>query len=209
MGLDAYQGVIASQADVIYLATPPGFRPLISKRRWLRANMSSWKSQWLSMHRACAEFWLQAKRQRPRDCRFKWDCNEDMTVALSGLHGPSPSRCTGSNHTSASLLDSAGMWTRSRKKDQTELEYQLSNWYYFTWLSGDHITEQHIHNLDVINWALQSHPLEAQGQGGRAVRTGPNSGQIFDHHMVVICISGRCAIVVAMPSDARLLVRHW
>src|SRR5690606_37648425 len=65
-----------------------------------------------------------------------------------------------------------------------EMEYQMHNWYYFNWLCGDHIVEQHIHNIDVGNWVKQSHPVRAQGQGGRLVRTGPDTGQIFDHHFV-------------------------
>ena len=52
---------------------------------------------------------------------------------------------------------------------------------YFTWLSGDHIVEQHVHNLDVVNWALGAHPVRAVGMGGRQVRTGPEYGHIFDH----------------------------
>ena len=64
------------------------------------------------------------------------------------------------------------------------MEYQLRNWYHFNWLSGDHIDEQHIHNLDVINWLKCSHPIEAQGQGGRSARRGADHGQIFDHHAV-------------------------
>jgi myo-inositol 2-dehydrogenase/D-chiro-inositol 1-dehydrogenase len=84
----------------------------------------------------------------------------------------------------------SGAWVRPRTTDQTELEYQLRNWYYFNWLSGDHIVEQHVHNLDVINWLLQSHPVEAQGQGGRQVRCGNDHGQIFDHHMVEFTYAG-------------------
>ncbi len=78
----------------------------------------------------------------------------------------------------------AAVWVRPRSRRQTELEYQLRNWYYFTWLGGDHLVEQHIHNLDVINWLVQDHPIEAQGQGGRELRRGVDNGQIFDHHMV-------------------------
>ena len=60
----------------------------------------------------------------------------------------------------------------------------MRNWYYFNWLCGDHITEQHIHNLDVGNWIMNGYPVEAQGQGGREVRKGKDHGQIFDHHML-------------------------
>jgi predicted dehydrogenase len=64
------------------------------------------------------------------------------------------------------------------------MTYQMRNWYYFNWLCGDHIVEQHIHNLDVCNWIQGAPPVSAQGQGGRAVRTGKDTGEIYDHHMV-------------------------
>jgi predicted dehydrogenase len=64
------------------------------------------------------------------------------------------------------------------------MEYQMRNWYYFNWLCGDHIVEQHIHNLDVSNWLKKAYPVSAQGMGGRQVRTGPDTGEIYDHHAV-------------------------
>src|SRR5207244_2792390 len=69
-------------------------------------------------------------------------------------------------------------------RNLTGMEYQMRNWYYFVWLCGDHICEQHIHNLDVINWVKQGHPVRAQGMGGVEVRKGPDYGEIFDHHAV-------------------------
>jgi predicted dehydrogenase len=64
------------------------------------------------------------------------------------------------------------------------MEYQMRNWYYFNWLCGDHIVEQHIHNIDVGNWFMGKTPETAVGMGGRAIRTGPDTGEIFDHHYV-------------------------
>jgi predicted dehydrogenase len=64
------------------------------------------------------------------------------------------------------------------------MEYQMRNWYYFNWLCGDHINEQHIHNIDVINWFKGGYPVKAQGMGGRQVRKGKEHGEIFDHHYV-------------------------
>ncbi|HWC88530.1 MAG TPA: Gfo/Idh/MocA family oxidoreductase [Pirellulales bacterium] len=66
----------------------------------------------------------------------------------------------------------------------TEMQYQLRNWYYFSWLSGDHIVEQHVHNLDVCNWIMGGPPVSAMGMGGRQMRTGKEYGDIFDHHAV-------------------------
>jgi predicted dehydrogenase len=80
-----------------------------------------------------------------------------------------------------------GIWVRKRQPGMTEIQYQVNNWYHFCWLSGDNICEQHIHNLDVCNWAKGGHPVEANGMGGCSVRySGDNKGvgQIFDHHFV-------------------------
>lgn len=80
--------------------------------------------------------------------------------------------------------NSGGVWVRPREEGQTELEYQMRNWYYFNWLCGDHILEQHIHNIDVANWFIGDYPVSAQGMGGRQVRNGKDHGEIFDHHFV-------------------------
>jgi myo-inositol 2-dehydrogenase/D-chiro-inositol 1-dehydrogenase len=71
-----------------------------------------------------------------------------------------------------------------RQPGETEMHYQIRNWYYFTWLSGDHIVEQHVHNIDVCCWIKGTHPVRAQGMGGRQVRNAKRHGQIFDHHLV-------------------------
>ncbi|HEY5913546.1 MAG TPA: Gfo/Idh/MocA family oxidoreductase [Verrucomicrobiae bacterium] len=71
-----------------------------------------------------------------------------------------------------------------RLPGETEMHYQIRNWYYFTWLSGDHIVEQHVHNLDVVNWIKGAHPVRGQGMGGRQVRNAKRHGQIYDHHFV-------------------------
>jgi predicted dehydrogenase len=79
---------------------------------------------------------------------------------------------------------SGGVWTRPRSEGQTEMEYQVRNWYYFNWLCGDHIVEQHCHNIDVSNWFKGAHPVKAVGMGGRTSRVGKDWGEIFDHHFV-------------------------
>jgi predicted dehydrogenase len=71
-----------------------------------------------------------------------------------------------------------------RESGMTEMAYQLRNPYHYTWISGDNIAEQHVHNIDVCNWIEGTHPVSAQGQGGRQVRIGPLFGDIFDHHSV-------------------------
>jgi predicted dehydrogenase len=77
--------------------------------------------------------------------------------------------------------DMLGYWKWWDKENRSDVEWQLRSWPWFAWTSGDHIVEQHVHNLDVINWALQAHPEQCMGMGGRAVRT---LGNIYDHFAV-------------------------
>lgn len=77
------------------------------------------------------------------------------------------------------------IWVIERQPGWSDMEWQLRNWNYFTWLSGDHIVEQHVHNLDIMNWVLGAHPVRAvSGLGGRQVRIGERHGHIFDHFSV-------------------------
>jgi predicted dehydrogenase len=78
-------------------------------------------------------------------------------------------------------------WPMDRKPDWSDMEWQLRHWYWFTWLSGDHIVEQAVHSIDKGSWALKDvNPVAAVGVGGLQSRsgTGPHRGQIFDHHAV-------------------------
>jgi predicted dehydrogenase len=84
---------------------------------------------------------------------------------------------------------------KPRQSEWSDMEWQLRNWLYFTWLSGDHICEQHVHNLDVMNWCFDAHPVSAYGMGGRQVRTDPAYGHIFDHF----------AIEYTYPNGAKVL----
>lgn len=87
------------------------------------------------------------------------------------------------------------LWVKQREPGMSDMEWQCRNWLYFTWLSGDHIVEQHVHNIDVINWAFGALPMKAMGMGGRQVRTGPEFGNIFDHF----------AVEYEYPNGARVL----
>jgi len=77
-----------------------------------------------------------------------------------------------------------GLWHRGRQPEWSEMEYQMRNWLYFSWLSGDHIVEQHMHNIDVMNWAFGGPPMKAYGMGGRQSRTDPKYGDVWDHFSV-------------------------
>jgi predicted dehydrogenase len=75
-------------------------------------------------------------------------------------------------------------WISYQSGEWSDMEWQIRNWLFLTWLSGDHIVEQHVHNLDVINWFVGSPPVKCAGMGGRQVRTGQEFGNIFDHFAI-------------------------
>lgn len=92
------------------------------------------------------------------------------------------------------------IWVVEKQPQWSDMEWQLRNWNYFTWLSGDHYVEQHVHNIDIMNWVLGAHPVRAvSGIGGRQVRTKPVHGHIFDHFAVEYEYPGG----ITMVSQAR------
>lgn len=182
-GFDGYKKVI-DLCDVVIIATPPGFRPI-----HFEAAVAAGKHVFMEKPvavdapgvRKVLETAKKAKEQKlnvvvglQRHYQKKYQLWVDM------LHGGA----IGDIVTAHVYWNSAGVWVRPRKESQTEMEYQMRNWYYFNWLCGDHITEQHIHNLDVSNWVKQAYPISASGMGGRQVRNGKDHGEIFDHHFV-------------------------
>lgn len=184
VGLDAYQQVLATDCDLVVLATPPGFRPMhfeaavnAGKHTFLEkpvATDAAGVRRVLATGKLAAEKKLavQVGLQRRHEALY----NEIMSRLHEGAIGDIV-------YTRV-YWNSGGVWVRPRQSQQSEMQYQVNNWYYFTWLSGDHIVEQHIHNLDVGNWLHRATPVEAHGMGGRQTRTGKQFGQIFDHHAV-------------------------
>jgi myo-inositol 2-dehydrogenase/D-chiro-inositol 1-dehydrogenase len=184
IGFDAYKKAIAL-ADVVILATPPGFRPIHfeeavkqGKHVFMEKPVST-DAPGIRRVLAAAE---EAKKK-----------NLKVAVGLQRRHQKNYLEIIKRVHDGAigEILASrvywndGGVWVKPRQPGQTEMEYQMRNWYYFVWLCGDHINEQHIHNLDVANWLKgDAHPIRAHGMGGRQVRTGKEYGEIFDHHAV-------------------------
>ncbi len=183
VGFDAYKKAIAL-ADVVILATPPGFRPIHFEEA-IRQNKHVFMEKPVATDPAgiqkVLEVAAEAKKKKLNvvvglQRRYQTSYREIMKRLQDGAIGEITS--------AQAWWNNDGVWVNPKKPGQTEMEYQLRNWYYFVWLCGDHITEQHIHNLDVINWALDSYPTVAQGMGGREVRKGKEYGEIFDHHFV-------------------------
>ncbi|MDB5249982.1 MAG: oxidoreductase domain protein [Segetibacter sp.] len=183
VGFDAYKQAIPL-ADVVILATPPGFRPIHFEEA-IRLNKHVFMEKPVATDPAGIQKVLavaqEAKRKKLNvvvglQRRYQTSYLELMKRVKDGKIGDIVS--------AQAWWNNDGVWVRPRKPGMTEMEYQMRNWYYFNWLCGDHITEQHVHNIDVINWALEDYPVSAQGMGGREVRKGKDHGEIFDHHFV-------------------------
>ena len=190
VGFDAYKHAIDSGADVIILTTPPGFRPM-------HFQYAVGKGKHVFMEKPVAVDGPGVRKviTAAQDASAR---NLKVGVGLQRHHSKKYQETIRRIHEGAigdivllrSYWNSGGVWVYPRRPDQPEMEYQMRNWYYFNWLCGDHITEQHIHNLDVANWVMNGYPAEAQGQGGRQVRKGPEHGEIYDHHMVEFTYEG-------------------
>ncbi|MCA9170205.1 MAG: Gfo/Idh/MocA family oxidoreductase [Planctomycetales bacterium] len=184
IGLDAYKKVLESDIDLVILATPPGFRPL-----HFEAAINAGKHVFMEKPVATDPAGVRRVLKVTEEAKKK---NLAVAVGLQRRHERRymetikrlQDGAIGDIVVTRAYWNGDGVWVRPRTPEQTELEYQMRNWYYFNWLCGDHICEQHIHNLDVINWLKNGYPVAAQGQGGRQVRTGKDYGQIFDHHVV-------------------------
>ena len=182
-GFGAYKKAI-DEADVVILTTPPGFRPQhfeyaiaqgkhVFMEKPVATDVAGIKKVLAAAKTAKEKklnvvVGLQRHYQNNYRSAFSKIQNGEIGKIVSGQV----------------YWNGGGVWVRPRQESWTEMEYQMRNWYYFNWLCGDHILEQHIHNIDVANWFIGEYPIKAQGMGGREVRTGKDHGQIFDHHFV-------------------------
>jgi myo-inositol 2-dehydrogenase/D-chiro-inositol 1-dehydrogenase len=191
-GFDAYQKVINTDVDMVILASPPHFRSL-----HLQAAIDAGKHVFMEkpvavdpqgVKRVMAAADLAKEKglsivagtQRRHQNHYieimkrihDGQIGEIRAAQCYWIGGP------------PWWTKATDLWNKKQEMGWTESEYQLRNWLHFTWLSGDHIVEQHVHNLDVINWALGMNPIQAIGLGGRQVRTGQPYGNIWDHFAV-------------------------
>lgn len=181
VGFDAYLKAIPL-ADVVILTTPPGFRPM-----QFEEAVRQGKHVFMEKPVAVDPVGIRKVLEAAAIARQK---KLNVVVGLQRRYQNSYRELykrkdqIGDIVSSQVWWNSDGVWVNKRKYGQTEMEYQMRNWYYFNWLCGDHITEQHIHNIDVVNWFKGAYPVKAQGMGGREVRKGKDHGEIFDHHYV-------------------------
>ena len=189
VGFDAYQKAIAAGPDVVLIATPPGFRPI-----HYAAAIQAGKH--VFMEKPCC---IDAPgfRSLMETNKLADEKNLKVVVGLQRRYQASYVAGMKKIHDGAigdlilcqAYWNGGEPWFRERQPGQSEMEYQMNNWYHFVWLCGDNICEQHVHNLDVCNWAKNDHPVEANGMGAcvqRYTNRDPKkgSGQIYDSHFV-------------------------
>lgn len=183
VGFEGYKAAI-KDADVVILTTPPGFRPIHFEEA-IKEGKHVFMEKPVAVDipgirkvLATAE---EAKRKKLNvvvglQRRYQTNYREAIKRIHDGAIGDVVSGQV--------YWNSGGVWVRPRKPGQTEMEYQMRNWYYFNWLCGDHIVEQHVHNIDIANWIKNKYPVSIQGTGSRAHRTGKEYGEIYDNFAI-------------------------
>ncbi len=205
VGFDAYARVLEADVDLVILATPPGFRPL-----HFDAAVKARKHVFMEAPVAVDAVGVRRVLESAETAR------QHGLAVMVGLHRRHEQR---SQETIKRLHDAAvgdiifsrafgntncpGI--RARQDRQTEMSFQLRNWRYFNWLCGDHIVEQQVHHLDVINWLTDALPVSAQGQGWRQARSGAELGETSDHHMLEFTYADNSRLL----SQCRQRDRTW
>jgi myo-inositol 2-dehydrogenase/D-chiro-inositol 1-dehydrogenase len=183
VGFDAYKEAI-KEADVVILAAPPGFRPyhleecIINDKHVFCEKPLGTDAAGI---RKCLDL---VKISEQKNLNIVVGLQRHYQTKYREMFKRVQDGAIGDITSGQVYWNGGGVWVRERKPEYTEMQYQMRNWYYFNWLCGDHIVEQHVHNLDVFNWFKGAYPVSAQGMGGRQVRTGKEHGEIFDHHYV-------------------------
>jgi predicted dehydrogenase len=202
-GFDAYEKVVAADVDMVILGTPPFFRP-----RHLEAAVKAGKHVFMEKPVAVdpagvrsiissadlaagKRLAIVAGTQRRHQAHYI----EIMKRVRAGDIGELVGGQCYWNMGALWVERAAQNWADRIIKKWSDMEWQVRNWLFSVWCSGDHICEQHVHNLDVMNWAFGAHPVKCMGMGGRAARTDPMFGNAYDHY----------AIEYEYPNGARVM----
>ncbi len=181
-GTDGYLKLLESGVDVVLLATPPGFRP-----RHLRAAVDAGKHVFCEKPMAVDGPGVRsviesAKKAQEKKlslvCGFCWRYSPPEKETMKRVHDGA----IGALRAIYTVYNTGPVHGFKRKPQWSEAEFQLRNWYHFTYLGGDHIVEQAVHSIDKMMWAMNGEtPTSCVAVGGRAAREGEERGNIFDH----------------------------
>lgn len=185
IGFDAYQKVIDSGVDVVLLATPPAFRP-----DHMTAAVNAGKHTFCEKPVAVdapgvRKILAAAKKAKEKNLSvvsgFCYRYDRAKRELFQRVHAGE----IGEVKTVSTVRNGGPLWSKPKQQGWSDMEYRLRNWLYYSWLSGDFITEMMVHSLDMMSWALSDKvPLKATGTGGRQVRVEEVYGNIYDHFAV-------------------------
>ncbi len=184
-GFDAFERLLELEdVDLVILATPPHFRPLHFEAA-VAAGTHVFMEKPVAVDPAGVRRVLAAGESATRQ-GLSVVAGTQRRHQRSYLEtiGRLEAGAIGRVVSASCYWNQGGLWMKPREADWSDMEWQLRNWLYFTWLSGDHVVEQHVHNLDVCNWVIGTHPVRATGMGGREVRTDPAYGNVYDHFAI-------------------------
>ncbi|HAO50565.1 MAG TPA: gfo/Idh/MocA family oxidoreductase [Runella sp.] len=185
VGFDAYQKVIDSGVDVVLLATPPHFRPLHLEAA-IKAGKHIFCEKPVAVDAPGIRKVLElAKLAKEKNVSlvsgFCWRFHEPKRAVFGKIN----EGAIGEVMSVYNTYNTGGAWSFPRQEGWNDLQFQLRNWMYYTWLAGDHIVEQAVHSIDMMSWAMGDVlPVSAVGTGGRQVRVDPLYGHIFDHFAI-------------------------
>lgn len=179
-GLDAYKKAIDA-CDLVMLTTPPGFRP-----KHFAYAVEKGKHVFMEKPVATTADGVRIVLEAAKASKAK-----NLKVVVGFQRRFDPTYIETRKKLQEGLIGDVisaqvhwmggGLWVRGRETGDTEFQYQCRNWFYFDYIGGDGIVEQHIHNIDVANWWIGDVPDRAYGTGGRSIRIGKQFGNIYDH----------------------------
>jgi predicted dehydrogenase len=185
-GFEAYKQLLEiPEINYVILATPPHFRPM-----HLKAAIEAGKNAFIEKPAAVDVPGVHTVIEAGELAKHK---NLGIAAGTQRRHQKSyietikriKDGAIGEVVYAKAYWNGGQIWVVDKESPWSDMEWQIRNWNYFTWLGGDHIVEQHVHNLDVMNWVLGTHPIRAvSGLGGRQVRQGDRQGHIYDHFAV-------------------------
>ncbi len=200
-GFDAYQRILDTGVELVLFATPPGFRPM-----HVEAAVDAGKHVFMEKPVAvdpvgCRKILEIGKKAEQKKLTVvagtQYRHQEGFMQCMKRVHDGA----IGDVRAGRIYYNGGGAWHYDRKPAESDMEFQIRNWYYYDWLSGDFIVEQHIHTIDVMVWAMKGPPMRATATGGRTQRVGPKYGNIYDHF----------AVDYEYPGGVHILSmnRHW
>ncbi len=183
-GFDAYKQVIDSDVDFVLLCEPPGFRPrsfayAVEKGRHVFAEKPiAVDAAGVRSFIAATEIAKQKNLGVLAGTVFRHHTTH--IDAIKQIH----EGIIGDVVAGYSYYNTLSLWHHPRKPEWSDAEWQIRNWPYFTWLSGDHTVEQNVHRIDIQNWVMRGNPVSAYAMGGRQQRVDPAYGHIYDHFAI-------------------------